>query len=230
MLQCYFGTDTVMVRQKALEAARSCGGTLTILSADEYQPGSVGQAVGSASLFGDRTTYLLDTPSADAQFQEEVTALLAALAAAPDTFLIIEGKLLAAEVRAYQKVAVLMQEYSSATTTRFNNFLLSDALAARDKKSLWLCLWQARHAGLSNEELIGTLWWQLKTIALVQQTHSAEEAQMKAYPYQKARQAATRYTAEEVARLMEQLISIYHQGHLGEVELDLALEQWVLTV
>lgn len=230
MLYCYHGTDTMSIRRSALNAAHEAGGTLMVIGAESFVSGSLRDAVGSASLFGERSTYVLDTPSADPSFVAEVQTVLESMAVSMDTFVVIEGTLLAADLRRYKKVAAKLEEFSAPAATRFNTFALGDALANRDKKSLWLLLNEARQAGVSSEEVAGILWWQLKALSLAQQTQDAAAAGMKPYPYQKAQRAASRFTKTELTALMERLITIYHEGHAGMTELDLALEQWVLTV
>jgi hypothetical protein len=51
---------------------------------------------------------------------------------------------------------------------------------------------------------------------------------VKEYPYKKAAAALKLWAPGEVSRQSAKLLDIYHQGHQGKVELDLAFEAWLL--
>lgn len=229
MFVVFYGNDVIGVRRAAHEYI-SDKGTATTIEADNFEPGMIAESAGGLSLFSDSTTYIIDTPSADLKFKEEVESHLAALAESTHQFVLIEGALLAADKKVYGKYAERMEEFKRASDRQFNVFALADALARKDKKSLWLLLHDAFRAGFSSEEIIGTLWWQLKTLRLAAITSTASEAGMKDFPYNKAKRALSKFKAEEVAEKSRELLAAYHDARLGKLELDLALERWVLTL
>jgi DNA polymerase III delta subunit len=233
MLYVYYGTDTIGVRQRAfarLHQTEEAGATVTRIEAEQYTPGLLSDVVGAVSLFGGTHAYLLDTPSNNSEFQAAVVAQLPALAESVYTFVVIEGGLLAPEKKQYAPHAAELEEVKGAAAERYNIFALADALSRKDKKTLWLLLQEARLAGLSAEEIIGTLWWQLKTLRLAAVTGSAAEAGMKDFPYQKAKRALSNFKPGELAMLSEHLLMLYHDGHGGRRDIDMALEEWVLRV
>ncbi len=67
-------------------------------------------------------------------------------------------------------------------------------------------------------------------IGLAARTSSPEEAGMKDFPYKKAKQSLSKFEKGEVDRLSRSLLELYHHGHQGLRDLDVALEEWVLTV
>lgn len=233
MLHVYCGNDTIAVRQKAFafvgeEEAKNV--RVHRVDAENYAPGVLTDALGAVSLFGEQELYLFDTPSNHKDFAAEVTDSLSAMAESSNTFVVIEGALLAPQKKPYQKHAAGFEEIKAAASERFNAFSMADALARKDKRSLWLLLQQAKLAGLSEEEIIGTLWWQLKALRLSALTTSAAEAGMKDYPYKKAKGALGKFKPGEVETLSQTLLEVYHHGHGGVRDIDLALERWVLTV
>lgn len=233
MLTVHYGTDTIAVREAAgaaLAAAREAGAEVVVIDADSYQSGAVGDALGAASLFGGVTHYLLDTPSADVSFLAEVQGVLADLAESSLGFTVIEGPLTAAQKKPYAKHTADCIEHKAAAVERFNTFAMADSLARKDKRTLWLQLMQATAAGLAAEEVIGVLWWQLKSLKLAAVTQSAEAAGMKSFPYQKAKRALSAFKPGEVDALMERLLVVYHDGHAGMHDIDAALERWVLML
>ncbi|MEX0918272.1 MAG: hypothetical protein WDZ93_03915 [Candidatus Paceibacterota bacterium] len=230
MLALFYGTDTGSVRNAAHAHLPKEVSQPTTIDAEVYQRGMLADAVEAVSLFGGVNAYVLDTPSDDEDFQEEVMGLLSALAASAHLFVVIEGKLLAAERKKYEKYAEVVSEFTAPAVERFNTFALSDALADRNKKKLWLLCSDATRAGVSSEELIGMMWWQLKTLRLATVTSSAAEAGMKDFPYNKAKRALGNFKEGELISLSHSLLALHHDARRGKHDLDLALERWVLSL
>jgi len=130
----------------------------------------------------------------------------------------------------FQKYTKTLKEYKAAPSERFNAFGMADCLARKDKKTLWLQLQDAKREGLSAEEIMGTLWWQLKSMRLAKLTSSAGEAGMKDFPYNKAKRSLSTFKEGELERLSHGLLTVYHEGHLGNVDIDIALERFLLTL
>jgi hypothetical protein len=145
-------------------------------------------------------------------------------------FVVIEGTLLAGQKKEFAKYADSLEEIREDKERPFNVFALADSLSRKDKKSLWLGLCDAKQAGLSSEEIIGTLWWQLKTLRLASRTKNAEQAGMKDFPYNKAKRSLSYFKEGDLERLSQSLLAVYHQGHQGETQIDLALEKWTLSI
>jgi len=233
MLYVFFGTDVVGARREAhafLAQHEARGAGISRISSENYEENMLTEAAGSASLFGGEDVYLIDTPSERASLKEAVGEALPELARSRNTFVLIEGAVPASEKKKLTHHATDLTEVTAEKTERFNIFAFADALLARDKKSLWILLTQAYRAGVSSEEIIGTLFWQLKTLRLAQKTGSAREAGVKDFPYNKATRALGKFTDSELDRLSEDLCVLYHEGHGGVREIDLALERWVLTL
>ena len=233
MITLFYGNDTLAVRQAAFDYIapfEKRGVTVALIDADSYTPGVLSDAAGASSLFGEETLYVLDTPSSSKDFQSECETALGAVAESTNQFVVMEGALLAAQKKIWQKHVSELTEYKASAGERFNTFALADALARKDKKSLWVLLQEAKAAGQSAEEIIGVLWWQLKSLRLAACTGSAEEAGMKSFPYNKAKRALSKFKDGELATLSLSLLTLYHDGHAGVVEIDEALEQWILQL
>lgn len=233
MLEVFYGNNTVAVREAAFSRVakeEEQGVRVELIDSDTYQPGILEDAVGAASLFGEVTLYVLDTPSSSGEFKEAVSEAAPALAESANLFIVIEGALLAADKKVFSKVTNSVTEHKADTKERFNTFAFADALARKDKKTLWLLLQQARAAQIATEEIIGVLWWQLKTLRLAAKTSSASEAGLKDFPYNKAKRSLTKFKDGELEALSLSLLTVYHDGHGGLVNIDEALERWLLTL
>jgi len=233
MLKVFYGNDVIKIRQAALNAVgQSVAGGDVLVTIDEnnYVPGIYTDAAGGVSLFGGRQVYLIDTPSSDERMYEDTVTNLSIFQESGHLFVVIEESLLAAAKKDFAKYAESMEEFKAVANERFNSFAMADALASRDKKSLWLLLNEAVLSGIALEELIGTLWWQLKSLRLAAVTNSAAEAGMKDYPYNKAKRSLSKFKPGEVETLSQSLLALQHDSRLGKRDLDLALEWWVLSI
>lgn len=233
MLYVFCGNDVINVRQKAhqfIDSQIESGFVHEYIDSESYTEGILSDAAGATSLFGAKKLYVLDTPSNNTEFNDAVLEHLAACKESENLFVVIEDPLLAPAKKQYAKYAETVEETKGEREERFNTFALADALAKKDKKTLWLLLNDAMREKTSPEEIIGILWWQLKSLRLAALTKSASEAGMKDFPYSKAKRALTKFTPGEVERLSQSLLAIYHDGHLGKIELDLALEAWTLRL
>jgi len=231
MYKVYYGTDRQNVRDNArdfVEGNMPPDGTLTVIDAQSFAVGQVADALGASSLFGGAEWFMLDTPSADAEFMEEVKDSLKEMSESGNTFIVLEGALLAPAKKSYAKHAESSEEFTASKNERFNTFAMADALASKDRRQLWVLLQGAKTEGLAAEEIIGMLWWQLKALRLADVTSNAADAGMKDFPYNKAKRSLSKFTPGEVTTLSQSLIELYHAGHAGVRDIDLALEQWVL--
>lgn len=232
MFIVYFGTDRGRVRDAAtayISANLPPEGTLTTLDASSFASGQITDALGASSLFGGEEWFVLDSPAANPEFLEEVNDSLEEMSESGNTFIILEEALLAPAKKKYGKYAASTEEFTAEKTERFNTFGMAEALALRDKRKLWVLLQEARMNGLREEEIIGMLWWQLKSLRLASVTNSAAEAGMKDFPYNKSKRALSGFAPGEVVTLSRSLLELYHAGHSGQRDMDVALEQWVLS-
>lgn len=234
MLYVYYGSGEEAVRAAAYAklAALTAETTSHIhrLEPDTYEVGQVIHASQGVALFGGPQVYLIDTPSLREEFFAEVSVEVAALAASIHHFVIIEGPLTVALKKDLATAATLMTEYKSESKERFDTFTMADALAKKDKRTLWILLQEASREGLPAEEIIGVLWWQLKTMRLALLTKTAAEAGVKEFPYNKAKRSLTNFKPGELANLSHSLLLLYHDGHTGKCDINVALEEWVLRM
>ena len=230
MYHVFYGNDTTRVRSEAHDLIDQSGAAIERIDAENFLPGILSDMAGATSLFGLETIYLIDTPSQQKDFFADVIENLPLLAESLNMFVIVEEALLAPEKKQFTKYAASIKEFKKPAAERFNAFGLADSLAKKDKRLLWVQLMEAKHSGLSAEELIGTLWWQLKSLRLAHLTSSASEAGMKDFPYNKAKRSLANFKSGELETLSSRLLALYHDGHSGKTDIDLALEKWVLTI
>lgn len=232
MLEIFYGNNHGVVRSAVQDVLQALPADTEVayIEAEAFLPGQLTEAMHGSSLFAAPYVYVLDTPSANAEYQSEVLANVSDLAESSHRFLILENQLKAVEKKTFAKHTDSITDCSIVLAKRPDAFAMTNCLCERNKRRLWLELQTARRGGLRPEEIIGTLWWQLKTLRLAAITSSASEAGMKEYPYKKAKQALRAFSLAEVEQLSTKLLQVYHDGHAGVRDIDLALEEWVLTV
>lgn len=232
MLCVFYGNDAVGVRTQALECLkeRGAGGEVVTLDADTFTLDILEHFLGAMPLFGVAQTLCIDTVSESAEAFAKVAEYAPALAAAANLFVVVEGGLTAAQKKLFAPHAECMVEVTKKADERFNTFALADAFLKRDKKSLWILLTQALAEGVSSEEIIGTLYWQIKILRLASATRSAEEAGQKPFVYDKAKRALSLFREGEIRSLSCSLLAVYHEGHRGVRDIAHGLEAWVLSL
>ncbi len=116
------------------------------------------------ALFGGTRTFLLQGAIAGER-GEEFLSLAEELVASPHTFIFVEEKLLKAPTEVLTKAGAKIEiKKEIKKEWAFDQFGIASALAAHDKKKLWLGLTQALRAGTKPEELAGLLAWKARAL------------------------------------------------------------------
>lgn len=116
----------------------------------------------------------------------------------------------------------------SAEVVPPNSFALVDALQAGDRKRAWILYRQLINAGVSAEEVHGTLAWAARGVVLASKTKNADEAGMKPYPYGKAKDVARKLAPSVAEAQSGELVRLYHDARMGRGTLEDLLEVYLL--
>ncbi len=184
-------------------------------------------------LFGETTLFIIDSVLEKKEEQEIVVSRAEALASSKNHFLIFEPTF--AKEPAVEVSALAMETFEYVlvkvdTRPAFNIFSLGDALGNKNKKDLWVLYQRAVSAGLSSEEICGTLLWSVKNIALMKSAKHGSDAGLNPFVAKKSRGFAEKYTHEEVARLSRGLVRVYHEAHRGGEPMEIGIERFVLSL
>lgn len=233
MYVVFFGSDRGGVRDAAtkyIDEKMPANASLTTVDDGDYQLGQVSDSLGASSLFGGEEWFLFDTPSNQEDFKSDVEDSLKEMSESNNTFVVLEGPLLVSFKKKLSKYTTEIFEYKAKKEDRFNSFSLAEAVAKKDKRKLWVLLQEAKINNVREEEIIGMMWWQLKAMRLASVTKTAAEAKMKEFPYNKAKKALNNFKEEEIEKISQSLLELYHEGHRGLKDMDNSLEQWVLNL
>jgi len=129
-------------------------------------------------------------------------------------------------------LAEAQEEYGEIKDKKsdFNIFLLTDAIGARNKKEAWVLYQKALASGMVAEEIFWKVVWAIKTMLLAKRTRSADEAEMKAFPYSKAKSNLKNFKEGELEKISEDLVVGYHNARRGIGEIDTLIEKILLSL
>ena len=241
MLYIFHGTNSAAVVTKATSLVNSLRAKKTDASyvrieAGNWTPSVIEEHLGGQGLFSNKYIIFLDRITENADAKEILVGFIAAMHESPNIFIVLEGKLNVELKKAFEENAEKMVEVEKSKSLKvekseeFNIFSLADAVGSRDSFKSWSLYRQAIDNGIEPENIVGTLFWQLKSMALAVNAKSAGEAGVSPFVFSKARRAAGNYSAQELAMLTEDLITIYHDGHRGKVDMELGIEKALLSI
>jgi len=229
MLALYFGNDRTKVLKEAEKALGKEALTPELydeLSVDLRELLSFAE---HASLFGEKKVFRLMDVLTREDIEEAILSNVGRFVKSENSFFLLEHSLLADQKKKLEKGGAQLFEHKSLEKKKkvFNVFALSDALVRRDKKLLWVLLTKAFKEGKSAEELIGTLFWQLKSLVLVEQGGGST---LSLYVVSKAKQGLRNFKTGELCGMTKRLLIGYHEARRGRGDMEIMLERFVLSL
>lgn len=234
MLYVTYGTD----REKtgayvakiigALLKKRPHADVFTVTS-DSFSASDIPRFVGGSGLFEDKHIVRLEGLLQNDETRDHVLDYVPQMAESGHIFILREESLTAPLKKTLEKHAkeTRLFDVKASKEKKLNVFAMTDALAARDKKKLWMLYREAIQEGLPPEELHGILWWQIKTIL---QAAEGDAGDMKPFALMKAKNALRHYTKEEAQNLARAFVRMYHESRRGHVDFEVGLEKLLLSV
>ena len=103
------------------------------------------------------------------------------MARSENFFIFLEGKLNKPILEIFKKVKAEIRifELPKEKKEKFDNFLVANAFAEKDKLNLWLYFRQAMDKGVGMEELVGVLFWKIKDMILKKKFGKFKESELK---------------------------------------------------
>jgi hypothetical protein len=113
---------------------------------------------------------------------------------------------------------------------RFNIFLLTDAIGARDKRGAWVIYQKALASGMVADEIFWRVMWGVKALILAEKAKGVEETGLNPFVYKKNRVFLKNWKREELMNLSERLTLGYHDARRGIGDIDSLLEKTILSI
>lgn len=180
------------------------------------------------ALFGGNKTYGIRDGFEYAEVKNYVMHNKEDLHTSPHLFLFVEESLPAAEQKKLSAY-IMERETDVITSAEANPFYITQLLATKKQPDLWIEYIHSVDRGEPIESIHGRLWWQLKTLALVKAVHPHNPG-MKDYPFRQAQKNQKLFSQQELEIYLRKMIDMYHQGHVGEIDLKIGLEQLILSI
>lgn len=239
MIYFIFGTDYKKIHEKvesliAASRKRQPDTAIVRLNAESFGQGVFEEYIGARGLFGGKTVVVLD--GIFATHKEYVDTFIKNAQNAHDSenlFVLVESlleKKLEELIGQYADKIYHFERKKVGTEGFFNIFTLADALGERKRKELWVRYSVARAAGVSPEEIHGTLFWAFKNAILAEKSGSAGESGLKPFVYSKSKAYGKKYSAGDKQAILWNLVSIYHDSRRGASSLDSGMEAFILDL
>jgi len=239
MLYLLHGTDTGRGREKLgslLESLYKKKPDASVIRVDDEQFDALAldELISGQGLFERKQIIVFDNVFRNTVAMEVISQSLKDIASSQNIFILFEETLDKKILSKFQKHAEKIQEFdkkdSGDTKKPFDIFSLTDAFGKRDKKKLWVLYQKARMHNVSNEEVHGILFWQIKSMLRAGSALSAKEAGLNPFVYKKAIAFQSNYSNAELKALSAALISLYHDARRGRHDLGISLERFVLGI
>lgn len=146
-------------------------------------------------------------------------------------FVLYEDKVLSPVLKKLTDAKIPVEKETTKTIQKtYSNevFAITDALLRRDRKIAWVAYQRALKANKSAEEIIGLLWWQIKSLWLV--SSMGPKSGLKPFVYNKNKKALEKYSKREIRKLAKDIVDIYHESRLGKYTLEHGCEKLLLSL
>jgi len=241
MIYLIYGTDETKSRVKydsliASLQAKNPEASLFRLTSDNFKINDFEELTRGQGLFYqkfivgcDNLFSRIDKP----ELIDELKNFIVTASTSDNVFIFLENELEGEILEKIKKLATKAQEINKTVFSEkigFNIFSITDAFSARNKERAWALYEEALLTGISAEEILWKLIWQVNNLLLVKNTKDATKLKMKPYPLTKAKNAAKSFTNEELKKLSAGLVDLYHNNFLGTDEFEFGLEKILLSI
>ncbi len=238
MLYIFYGTDHKKSGDKARALVDSLrtkkpDASFVEINSDNWNPVLIEENIGGQGLFSNKYIIFLNRVGTDDERIEKMVDMMKAMQESANIFIVSEGKIKADLKKAFEKYGekvIVSDELEKKIGREFNIFSLADAIGAREQFRSWNIYREAVDSGLESESILGTIFWQLKSMVVASKAKSAGEAGLNPFVFSKAKKACGNYKEEELRDLLTQSIVLYHDGHRGLVDLELGIEKMLLKM
>ncbi len=201
---------------------------------ENWNESALDEMLEAQGLFQNKYIVVLDSIFEVADSADFIMDKMQDLKDSPNIFIIIENEPTKEFVKKISKFSEKTQEFSLDKKKKdpegFNVFSLTDALASKDKKRLWILYQKAKREGVVAEEIHRIFFWQIRAIVSAIASKNAEEAGLNPFVFKKSASFAKNFSRKELLNMSSELVKIYHEDRKGALDLDVALERFVLNL
>lgn len=226
MLIVISGNDQILLDKEAkkyIEKKLSTRDTVSYI--DDPSLDMVKESIFAQDLFGGQVVYVLRELSEEVY--EFIFSKIELFNQSQNTFIALVSKVLKKQKDTCAKAGIDIIEVKSEKEKEMPSFVLADAFLRKDKKAAFVAL----HTELATkppEEIHGGLWYQIKNMTLVSLGASEEDSGLHPFVYKKLKTASAKFSKKETEKILTELLRMNHKAHRGEIDFEVALEQFIL--
>lgn len=240
MLFIFHGTDVRKCLEKSHSLVNSLrakkpDATFVSIDAEHWGPSIIEDHLGGQGLFSNKYIILLDRVTENKDAKEILPDFAEAMKESANIFIVLEGKLNVELKKSFEKHAdkiVVCDESTAGDSFKkkeFSVFALGDALASREPFKAWALYRQAVEKGMESESILGTLFWQMKSVKVAARAGSAGESGLNPFVFGNCKRFARNFSESELDGYISDLLVLYHDGHRGMADIEIGLEKLLLN-
>lgn len=183
MIYLFAGDDTkkkIQNYQKFVTAIPN-GTEVFTVNKNDFSQIEIENFYSGSSLFFTKCAILFVDILEREEIRDLILPKLVFMAQSANDFIFCENKLNKPVLDAFKKARAELNIYelTKEKKEKFDNFLLANAFANRDRLNLWIYYRQAIDKGVGMEELIGVLFWKIKDLILKKNFSKFKEIELK---------------------------------------------------
>ena len=183
MLYLFTGDDTKnknLSYEKFIESMPA-GAEIFSINRNDFNPLQIESFYSGSSLFSSLSAVVFQNIFEREETRDFLLDKLKLMAESANFFIFLEGKLNKPILDAFKKARgeTNVFELPKEKKEKYDNFLVANAFAAKDKKNTWIYFRQAMDKGVAMEEIIGVLFWKIKDALLRKNFSKFSEKQLK---------------------------------------------------
>jgi len=151
------------------------------ISRNDFNPVQLESFYSGSSLFSLKSAIVFSNILEYEETRDFILEKLKLMGESDNTFIFLEGKLnkLILDVFKKARAEINVFELPKEKLEKFDNFLVANAFANKDKLNTWVYFRQAVDVGVGMEELVGVLFWKIKDMLLKRNFTKFKEEQLK---------------------------------------------------
>ncbi|MFA6257160.1 MAG: hypothetical protein WCT29_02730 [Candidatus Paceibacterota bacterium] len=151
------------------------------VSRNNFDPAQIESYYSGESLFTKKSVVVFQGILEREEARDFALLKLGLMASSGNDFVFIEGKLNKPVIDAFKKARAEINifDLSKEKKEKYDNFLVANAFASRDKFHTWLYFRQAVDLGVALDELAGILFWKVKDMLVKKNFSKFKEEELK---------------------------------------------------
>jgi hypothetical protein len=192
MLYLFAGEDTKnklgsyekFIKSLPAQTGVPAGAEIFSVSRNNFDKMQIENLYSGSGLFFEKSAVIFSDIFEYEENRNFVLEKLELMARSENFFIFLEGKLNKSVLDAFRKIEpkkiqLNIFELPKEKKEKFDNFLIANAFADKDKLNLWIYFRQAMDRGVGMEELVGVLFWKIKDMILKKNFRKFKESELK---------------------------------------------------